>query len=204
MKDLRVKATRMIMGQSQLLQRRMSMARPEPEPSSGMLFRRSVSVPPETSLESLLQKWNPGLQADTIGDLMVSVCRWNQLRDSDAVRSGQTLLIPTVFPLGKEPERLVRRPHNLQQAMPFSAGPRVSPSLAMQAGVSETRMRSKSLQAPPRPALETPRPSLDRAREGARATGNTVWITPGARVPLRSGTDLKHPFPGDRPPSAGG
>jgi hypothetical protein len=148
--DLETRAMRMITGQTGLLRLRMAMSQPDYEAQpDGMLFKRTVEVPPDADLETVLAKWNPGVPPETVTDLIGSVCRWNQLKNAQSVRPGQKLLIPTVLPHGREPEK---RP------MPFAAGtrpaalaaapPMVSPQLAMRSHYAEQRLRQAAEQQP--------------------------------------------------------
>jgi hypothetical protein len=143
MVDVKVRAVRVMMDQAGLLKLGMSAAQPQVESQQGMLFRRTVEMPPGTDLESLLAKWNPGVPSETVHELMTAVCRWNQLKDSDAVRPGQKLLIPSVLPHGKEPRKPLARSHEPLPATLARQPPR-SPSLAVQTQIAESRMRSKA------------------------------------------------------------
>jgi hypothetical protein len=100
----------------------------------------------------LLEKWNPGVPDYTLSDLMGTVCRWNQLKNADAVQAGQQLLIPTVIPHGQDPP---------------SVTPQRSPGMAA--------MR------PPTPARSNMALSSQLAEQRTRSAvpGGGIWATGG-------------------------
>jgi hypothetical protein len=168
----------MVLGQAGVLHLRMATSKPEQAPEQeGMLFKRTVELPPDTSLDALLSKWNPGMPPETLADLMTSVCRWNQLKGSGSARPGQKLLIPSVLPHGKDPE--VRRPAAgaAQRAVPH-APPQVSPRVAAGQGVLEQRLRA---QAAGRHGPEAPR---------------QLWAMPGQAGQALAGANVKQQLQG--------
>jgi hypothetical protein len=145
MDDTAVRAARVMNSQSAMLRRRMETAKPQGAPEeSGMLFKRTVQLPPNVDLERLLEKYNPGVPPSTLADLMTTVCRWNQLKNPSAVQPGQQLLIPTVIPHGQEPSSFVAR-----QGSALLKGPAtpLRSNMAMSSQLAEQRMRSVSTNA---------------------------------------------------------
>lgn len=138
MDDRAVRAARVMNSQSAMLRRRMEAAKPQHDSDeSGMLFKRTIQIPPNVPLERILERWNPGVPPGTIADLVTTVCRWNQLKDAHAIKAGQQLLIPTVIPHGQEPQAGVR-PGSVMR-VPTAA---MRSPAAMSSQIAEQRMRS--------------------------------------------------------------
>jgi hypothetical protein len=142
MDDTAVRAARVMNSQAAMLRRRMETAKPQGAPEeSGMLFKRTVQLPPNTDLERLLEKWNPGVPPSTLADLVSTVCRWNQLKSPTAIQPGQQLLIPTVIPHGQEPSAVGARPGAAILRGPSAP---LRSNMAMSSQLAEQRMRSVS------------------------------------------------------------
>jgi hypothetical protein len=183
MVDAKVRAMRVMMSQAGLLKLGLHAARPQAEPPHGMLFRRTVDVPPQGDLQSLLAKWNPGVPAETVHDLMTAVCRWNQLKDSSAVRPGQTLLIPSVLPHGKEPAKPIATGHRPIRAA-LARPPAISPRTDFTSQVAESRMRTRAADPHPTPVasgvwvLESQEPARLSAAQLKQQLQAGIWHHP--------------------------
>jgi hypothetical protein len=176
--DDKTRAIRMMMGQASVLHLSMAAARPERNAAQeGMLFKRNVEVPPNTSLDALLLKWNPGVPAETLADLATSVCRWNQLKSTSSVQPGQKLLIPSVLPHGKDPD--LRRPAAGAERRPIlQSRPQASPGVAISQNLREQRLRSQAAGAEASPVA----PQL--------------WGMPGQSGQAFAGANVKQQFQG--------
>ena len=166
--DATTRAARAIMGQAAVLKATLSSSQAESE--SGTSFKRTVEVPEDMSLEALLTLWNPGVPQEKIADLASAVCRWNGLKNSESIRPGLKLLIPSTVPPGKEPTPPAAESSSTRN--PAGPAPRPNPSdsglfrkqgaqappaaaqkFSMRSNVAEQRLR-KVIEAPmePRPA----------------------------------------------------
>ena len=167
---------RRMMSQSALLHQVVESRKPTHEPD-GMLFRRTIPVSSATELEPLLMKWNPGVDSQTIGDLVVAVCRWNQLKDPLAVSTREQILIPTSFAPGRGPEQRPGSPSNMVSRLPFGAPVGALPRLAPSANLAEQRLRTAPTQRPPG-ETPVPRSTGGKGLDGsaiAAQFGNTIW-----------------------------
>jgi hypothetical protein len=167
---------RVLLSQHAALHHVVESTKPGQEPD-GMLFRRTIPVSTTTELEPLLMKWNPGVDPQTIGDLIVAVCRWNQLKDPLAVSSRQQLLIPTSFAPGRGPEKRPGSPTDMVNRLPFGPPVGAPPRLAPSANLAEQRLRAAPTQRPP---VQTPvaRSTAGKGLDGsaiAAQFSNTIW-----------------------------
>jgi len=166
---------RVLLSQHAALHHVVESTKPGQEPD-GMLFRRTVPITPGTELEALLTKWNPGVDTQTIGDLMVAVCRWNQLKDSFAVAGRQQILIPTSFAPGRDPEKKAAAASNALGRLPFGAPVGAAPRLAPSASLAEQRLRAAPVQRPP--AM----PPVDRSTAGKGLDGSAIAAQFGSSI----------------------
>ena len=167
---------RTMMSQHALLHTVVESRKPAHEPD-GMLFRRTIPVSSATELEPLLMKWNPGVDSQTIGDLMVAVCRWNQLKDPMAVSGREQILIPTSFAPGRSPEQRSGSASNMVSRLPFGAPVGAVPRLAPSANLAEQRLRAAQPQRQPSQA-PAPRSTGGNGLDGsaiAAQFSSTIW-----------------------------